>query len=130
MIPHEKPAAERSLRALVVDDQESVRSVLRRFISRLGWEVATAENGFQAVESAKKKRFDLYVLDVRMPGMNGLETLREIRRIDPSAQVVMMTGCADMNILPAIRAEGVIDILAKPFDLGRLREILEEVLRA
>ena len=78
----------------------------------------------------KSEGFDLYFIDMRMPGLNGLETLRGIRRIVPSAAVVVMTGYADEELLAGVRAEGVIDILAKPFDLGRLRAIVAGLPRA
>lgn len=129
MVPRAETAKGRALIVLVIDDQEGVRSFLRKFFSGMRLEVSVAENGFQAIESVKKKRFDLYLIDVRMPGLNGLETLRGIRRIDPSAPAVIMTGYADQDILEGIRAEGVVDILAKPFDLRRLREVVKTVLR-
>ncbi|OGR96507.1 MAG: hypothetical protein A2V88_09625 [Elusimicrobia bacterium RBG_16_66_12] len=130
MASEEKPTEKRSLRVLVIDDQESVRSFLSRFVSRLGFEVSSVESGSRAVELVKSEGFDLYFIDMRMPGLNGLETLRGIRRIVPSAAVVVMTGYADEELLAGVRAEGVIDILAKPFDLGRLRAIVAGLPRA
>lgn len=129
-IPREKTAKERPQRALVIDDQESVRSFLDRLLSRMGFEVSSVESGSEAVELVKREGFDLYFLDMRMPGLNGLETLQGIRRIVPGAAVVVMTGYADEELLAGVRAEGVLDILAKPFDLGRLRAIVEGVAGA
>ena len=128
MIPTAKTANGLSRRILVIDDQEGVRSFLGRLISRMGLEVFVAESGSQALELLDGARFDLYLLDVRMPGLNGLETLRGIRRVDPSAAVVMMTGYADEEILEGVRAEGVLDILPKPLDLRHLRGIIETAL--
>lgn len=115
-----------NLKVLVVDDEAVVRVVFRRLLSMLNLEMVEAENGYQAIELVKKNKFDLYFIDVRMPGINGLETYREIRKIDPNAVVIMITGYAVENILDDAKREGVNGTIHKPFDVNEVKELIEK----
>jgi len=119
MRAHKKPSI------LVVDDEEVVRDFLERFFRLKGLEVAVAENGEKAVESMRAKASDIVFLDVRMPQMNGMEALREIKKIAPSAKFVMMTGYAVDDILKESRKEGAIASIKKPFDMTQLSALIE-----
>lgn len=123
----ETPEAQRRSRILVVDDDEGVRSLLKKFFSQRGFETVAVEDGSRAIESVKNGGFDIHLIDVRMPGLNGVETLRGIRRIAPEAVVVMMTGYADEDLLDQALKEGVVDILHKPFSVSRLTGIVERI---
>jgi two-component system, NtrC family, response regulator HydG len=118
--------AEKKLKVLVVDDEKIVRDFFKRLLSLLGLEVADVEDGYKAVEAAKQNKFDLYFIDVRMPGLNGLETYRQIRQIDPAALAVMITGYAVEDILEQAQKEGVYNSIRKPFDINQIKDVLEK----
>jgi len=80
---------------LVVDDDAAVRNVLGLFLSREGYDVAEAEDGWAGLKAAAAERFDLVVADVFMPGLSGVDMVRDILRIQPGIQVVMVSGYDD-----------------------------------
>ncbi|MFA5157319.1 MAG: response regulator [Candidatus Omnitrophota bacterium] len=118
---------EAKLKVLVVDDEKIVRDFFKRLLSLLGLEVIDVEDGYKAVEAVKAGKFDLYFIDVRMPGLNGLETYRQIRQIDPDAQAVMITGYAVEDTLEQARKEGAYGDIRKPFDISQIKEVLDKV---
>jgi CheY-like chemotaxis protein len=120
----------KKLEVLVVDDEEAVRSFLVRFLRFKGIEVEAVEDGLKAIEAAKRKRFDLVFLDIKMPRMNGLEVFGELKKIDPSLNCIFMTGYAlEVDLLHATKQPGVI-CLKKPFeDLSQIEVILNQVLQ-
>lgn len=117
--------ADRKIKVLIVDDEKIVRDFFKRLLALLGLDVFDAEDGFKAVELVKKEKFDLFFVDVRMPGMDGLETYREIRKIVPSAQVVMITGYAVEETLEQAQKEGAIKAIRKPFDISQIKEVID-----
>lgn len=121
--------AERKIKVLIVDDEKIVRDFFKRLLTLLNMEVVDAEDGYKAVELVKKEKFDLFFIDVRMPGMDGLETYREIRKIDPGAQVVMITGYAVEETLEQAQKEGAIKAIRKPFDISQIKEVIDRVSR-
>jgi two-component system response regulator HydG len=115
------------IKVLVVDDEKSVRDFLRRSLSLLGLEAFDVEDGYKAIELVKKEKFDLFFIDVRMPGLNGLETYREIRKISPEATVVMITGYEVEETLEEAQKEGVYRSIHKPFDFDQIKDIVDKV---
>ncbi len=114
------------LNVLVVDDEAVVRDLLRRFLNLLPVRAVIARDGQEALELAKKEKFDLVFLDIRMPGMNGLEVFSEIRKIVPGVPCVFMTGygSAEEELLIKIKDSNV-QCLRKPFeDLNLLKDII------
>ena len=114
------------LNVLVVDDEAVVRDLLKRFLNLLPVKAVIAAGGQEALELAKKEKFDLVFLDIRMPGMNGLEVFSEIRKIIPGAPCVFMTGygSAEEELLNKIK-DSNIQCLRKPFeDLNLLKDII------
>ncbi|MCM8800540.1 MAG: response regulator [Candidatus Omnitrophica bacterium] len=118
-------ADKKSIKVLVVDDEKVVRDFLIRLLSLENLEVKTAEDGFSALEQAKKESFDLVFLDVRMPKMDGVQTLIELRKINPQARYVMMTGYAVDDLLEKAMKEGAFASLKKPFDINQMLSILK-----
>ena len=118
--------ADTKIKVLVVDDEKIIRDFFGRLLSLQGLEVIEAEDGYKASELAKGNKFDLYFIDVRMPGMDGLETFRQIRQIHPEALVVMMTGYALDNILEQAQKEGASGSIRKPFAIGEIKGIVEK----
>ncbi len=115
----------KNVKALVVDDEKIVRDFLARILSIQAIEVKTVEDGLKAVEAVKQEKFDLAFLDIRMPGMNGLETFRELKKIDPDLKYVMMTGYSVDELLENARAEGVTNFFKKPFDINSINMFLK-----
>ena len=109
-----------SKKVLVVDDEPEVRGVLVEFLSSRGYEVMAAESGAVAVALVEAARPDLVLLDVAMPGMDGVETLRRLVQVDPSLAVIMVTANADIGITSKLLALGAVDYVPKPFDLDYL----------
>ena len=118
--------ANTKIKVLVVDDEKIIRDFFGRLLSLQGLEVIEAEDGYKAAELAKGNKFDLYFIDVRMPGMDGLETFRQIRQVHPEALVVMMTGYALDNILEQAQKEGASGSIRKPFAIGEIKGIVEK----
>lgn len=118
---------ERKIRVLVIDDEKIVRDFFKRLLSLLGLEVVDVEDGYKAVEAVKQNKFDLYFIDVRMPGLNGLETYRQIRQLDPSALAVMITGYAVEDILEQAQKEGIYSNIRKPFDINQIKDLLDKI---
>jgi CheY-like chemotaxis protein len=107
-------------RVLVVDDEPEVRQILQEFLSDRGYEVTLAENGSTALAALDKDRPDLVLLDVAMPGMDGVEALRRIVALTPPVSVIMVTANADIAVTSKLLAMGAVDYIPKPFDLDYL----------
>jgi DNA-binding response OmpR family regulator len=105
---------------LVIDDEIEIGELLKEFLQLKGYAVVTAANGVEALTYMKAQRPDLALIDMWMPGINGLEILRNIRAIDPSVGVIMLTGLCDEAIVRQARQDGACDYLTKPLDLRRL----------
>ena len=112
------------IKVLVVDDEPDFCEVLRDFLGSKGYEVAIALSGEEALPAYMQERPDVVLLDIQMPGMNGLETLRELKALDPGANVIMVTVIADNEIAKQAMTEGAFDYITKPVD----RDYLELAL--
>lgn len=118
---------------LIIDDDSSVRQTLTRVLERAGFQVSSAGDGEEALERISSEMFHLIYLDIRMPGMDGLDVLKEIRKMNPEISVILLTAHASLNsALEAIRL-GAKDYLIKPIDpevfVAQTRIILEEKLK-
>jgi CheY-like chemotaxis protein len=107
-------------KVLVVDDEPEVRQVLLEFLSSRGYDVSVASGGAEAVALVESMRPDLVLLDVAMPGMDGVETLKRIVAIEPDLAVIMVTANADIGVTSKLLALGAVDYVPKPFDLDYL----------
>jgi DNA-binding NtrC family response regulator len=115
-------------RVLIADDEESLRFVLRELLSREGCQVDEACDGLEAVEKARRDGYDLYLLDLKMPRLDGMAALREIRALYPEALVVMITAFGSQQMaIDALRL-GAYDYFTKPFNMDELRVILMRAL--
>lgn len=115
------------IKVLIVDDEKIIRNFFRQLLSLLGLEIIEAEDGYKAIECSKKDKFDIFFIDMRMPGLNGLDTYREIRKIQPEASVVMMTGYAVEDLLQQAQKEGAYSIIRKPFNINEIKGVLDKV---
>jgi len=117
-------------RILVADDEESMRWVLSKALKRKGFEVDLAPDGRQALELIKDNCYDLAILDIKMPGINGLDLLDRVRELKSDLLVVIMTAEASMKNAVEAMKRGAYDYITKPFDLDVIDAIIEKVERA
>ena len=113
---------------LVIDDDKNQRNSLRFALEDRGFQVELAASGQEALELAKKARFDAAICDIMMPGLDGLETLRALRQEQPWLEVVMATGYGtSQSALKALKL-GACHYLTKPYELQDLVDILNQAL--
>jgi len=118
---------EDKIRVLLVDDEQQFVINMARILKLRGFEVTTAYDGYQAVDAVKYGGgFDVVVLDVKMPGMDGVETLGEIKKRAPDTEVIMLTGHASLESGTQAMRKGAYDYLMKPCDIEDLVEKIKE----
>ncbi|HSD50861.1 MAG TPA: sigma-54 dependent transcriptional regulator [Candidatus Methylomirabilis sp.] len=120
---HNRGRAE-SIRVLVVDDERPTRLLLEKELPRAGYAVTCAESGEAALEQVRAKDFDVILLDLKMPGIGGMEALGRIRESGAAAEVVILTGHPDVDSAITAMKRGAYDYLTKPFKLTELEEVL------
>jgi two-component system response regulator PilR (NtrC family) len=115
-------------RVLVVDDEENIRQILEEYLTEFGYEVVCAVNGQEALQIYKNGRFDVILSDLVMRPVGGLELLSEIKKVDPDAIFIMITGYPSVeSALEAIK-KGARDYITKPFNIDEIRLKMERVL--
>jgi CheY-like chemotaxis protein len=114
-------------RVLIVDDSGTMRSIVRKILSvcRYKLEISEAAEGTAALQQIRDGKFDLVFLDYNMPGLNGLETLSEIKRESPRLAVVMITSAVDEVLASRAQAAGALAFLKKPFFPADIDTVLE-----
>ena len=118
----------RSGRILVVDDEEIMREILEAVLSREGYEVRLASGGAEALEVARAMPIDAAIVDVMMPGMDGLATLDELKRIDEEIGVIMITAFASVETAIAAMKRGAFDYITKPFKHDEVLVVLRNAV--
>ena len=113
---------------LVVDDLRSIRLTLGGILEDKGHNVVTVEDGYSAIEAVKKTHFDAIFMDIKMPGINGVQTFREIKKIDPDAAVIMMTAYSVEDLVKEALEEGAYAVAYKPFDIDKIISYIDELL--
>ena len=104
-----------SIHILVIDDDEVIREGLRRILTARDFAVTTSPSGYQGLERMNQKNFALVITDLKMPGMSGLEVLRQIRILHPTVPIIMITGYSTVETAVEAMKNGAADYLAKPF---------------
>jgi len=115
---------------LLVDDEKDYVSSLSRQLTIREYDVTTAYSGDEAIGKLKQREFDVIILDVLMPGRDGIDTFREIKRIDPAAKVIMHTGHAKVDLAVDELKNGIHDYVIKPVTIEELIEKIELALTA
>jgi DNA-binding NtrC family response regulator len=114
------------MKIMLVDDEERFLSTTGKLLVKKGYEALTAPSGTEALEILKTKTVHVVILDVKMPGMDGLETLNEIKRLYPLVQVIMLTGHATVESAVIGLKSGASDYLMKPTGIEELIRKAEE----
>lgn len=120
---------ERETVALIVDDDPSFSEFLAAALGTCGWKSVAAGSGLAALGKLRERPFDLILLDLVMPGMNGAETFREIRNISKDVEVVIVTGYPDSALMADALRVGPFAVISKPFSIEQLEIVLERAKR-
>jgi nitrogen regulation protein NR(I) len=113
---------------LIVDDEESVRYSFRKLFREPGCEIIEASNGLEAIAVIKNDLPDLVLMDIEMPGLNGLDAIQKIKALHPQLPVIIITAFGTTERVIAAMKYGAYEYLEKPFDVGRLKEVVSEAL--
>ncbi|MCD6496745.1 MAG: sigma-54-dependent Fis family transcriptional regulator [Deltaproteobacteria bacterium] len=117
----------KKFRILVVDDEFSIRVSLGDLLRHDGYQVEVAESAEAALETLKTQSFDLMMVDIKMPGMDGLEMLKQVKENEPNATVVMMTAYGSIDSAVEAMKLGATDYVVKPFDPVRMEALINQV---
>jgi DNA-binding NtrC family response regulator len=115
-------------RILVVDDEDALRTVLSSELAGEGYQVASAADGEEAIKIIDSATFDLILLDIKMPNVDGFEVLKFVKERQPKTKVIMLTGFADLKNAIESKKLGAEDFVSKPYDLVDLLTTVERVL--
>jgi signal transduction histidine kinase len=121
--------AEDKINVLIADDEDSLRSTIAAWLGDEGFEVDQAADGLEAIKKVQGKDFDIALLDIKMPGANGLEVLRFIKKNSNPTEVVMMTGMSDVGMAVEAMKLGAREYLTKPVDLDQLVPQLRSLIK-
>ena len=113
---------------LIVDDEKNILLTLSQSLEALQLKTDTAMNGEEALAKLKEKEFGLILLDIRMPGMDGMEVLRQVREIRPDIRVIMITAYGTVGLAVEAMKLGAVDFIQKPFSPEEIRELVSRVL--
>lgn len=113
---------------LIVDDDPATLRLLNRVFRQQGYNVVTAASGEDAVKCARETSFDVAFIDIRLPGINGVETYKEIARINPALKAMMMTAYATNEIMEELVKLNVYGCLKKPFELAEINKELDKLI--
>lgn len=114
---------------LIVDDQNGIRILLMELFGNEGYQMFQAANGKAALEVVEQDVPDLVLLDMKIPGMDGLEILKHIKSTHPQIKVIMMTAYGELDIIKQARDLGAISHFTKPFDIDEMRNVVDQNLR-
>ncbi|HUU49595.1 MAG TPA: sigma-54 dependent transcriptional regulator [Nitrospinota bacterium] len=113
---------------LVIDDEAGMRAAIRETLIRVGYDVTTASNGFEAISKLKENNFHLVLTDMKMPRMNGLEVLRKVKKQIPHLPVIMITAYGTIDTAVEAMKEGAFDYIIKPFSTEKLESVVNKAL--
>ncbi len=115
-------------RILIVDDEKNIRLTMTQALQTLGYEISTAVDGQDALKKLAAQEFDLLLLDLRMPGLDGIEVLRRVVRLRPDIRVIIVSAHGTVENAVEVIKLGAVDFIQKPFSPQELRQIVTEVL--
>jgi DNA-binding NtrC family response regulator len=119
---------EKKATVLIVEDDDKMRDLLRKIISLEGYDVTLADNGNSALTLFEKNSYDIVLTDIKMPGLNGLELLKQIKRISSGTYVIIMTAFGTINSAVEAMKQGAYDYISKPFKLDEIRLLIQKIL--
>jgi len=114
---------------LVVDDLRSMRLTLGGILEDNEHRVVIVEDGYEAIEEVRRNHFDAIFMDIRMPGINGVETFKEVKKIDPQVAVIMMTAYSVEDLVKEALEEGAYTCIHKPFDIEKVIALVDGIVK-
>ncbi len=121
---------EHVIKLLIVDDEARFLAAIAQRLSKRGFEVRTAANGPDALELARSEKFDIALLDLKMPGMDGSEVLRALKKEHEFLEAIILTGHGSLESAVELTKLGAFGYLPKPYELDKLIEVLQEAYEA
>ncbi|MCJ7655561.1 MAG: response regulator [Dehalococcoidia bacterium] len=112
---------------LVVDDNQDLLETFAMILKRRGYHVQTAGDGLSAINKFKEQNFDVTLMDIVMPEMNGVDAYKKIKEIQPEAPIILMTAYSDEELIQNAKNEGVSQIIHKPIHIDQLIELINEI---
>jgi two-component system chemotaxis response regulator CheY len=113
---------------MVVDDALFMRNKCSQVLKQNGYDVVEVASGTEAINAYKKSRPDAVLLDITMPDMDGLQALKELLKIDPSARISMCTAMGQQNMVIEALKAGAVDFVVKPFDVARVMDAVKKMI--
>jgi two-component system, response regulator, stage 0 sporulation protein F len=113
---------------LIVDDQYGIRILLNEVLQKEGYDTYQAANGLQALEIVQENVPDLILLDMKIPGMDGIEILKRVKALHPNMKVIIMTAYGELDMIQEAINLGAMTHFAKPFDIVEIREAVKKYL--
>jgi DNA-binding response OmpR family regulator len=114
---------------LIIDDDVSISDILSTYLSEEGYDVITAVTGREGISAFKSNHVDLVLLDVRLPDINGYAVLKDLKKMDKNAKVIMISAYHDMTSLLSAMAAGASKCIGKPLNIHELEKAIESVLQ-
>ena len=121
---------EHVIKLLIVDDETRFLNAIAQRLAKRGFDVRTAENGEDAIKLARSEKFDIALLDLRMPGMDGGEVLRVLKEEHQFLEAIMLTGHGSLESAVELTKLGAFSYLPKPYELDKLIQVLQEAYQA
>ena len=112
---------------LICDDEEGIRESLKLILEK-DYDLTFAQNGDEAIQMMKDSPTDITILDIKMPKKDGLETLKELKKISPSSKVIIATGYKSVEIAQEAISLGAMDYIVKPFDREKIRKVVQKYI--
>lgn len=118
------------VKLLIIDDDFPTTDFLRNFFKKRDYHVFTANDGEEALSIAKEKHPDIVLLDIKMPGLSGIEVLRQLKERDKSIKIIMMTAVKDEAMIELAKKYGASEYITKPFSLDYLeKDVMPKILK-
>ncbi|WAA12198.1 response regulator [Fervidibacillus halotolerans] len=115
---------------LIVDDQFGIRILLNELFQKEGYETFQASNGAKAIEYVKNNRPNLVLLDIKIPGMDGIDILKKLKEIDANIKVIMMTAYGELDMIQEAMELGALSYFTKPFDIDEIKDTVKKYLES
>lgn len=113
---------------LIVDDQQGIRMLLKEVFTKEGYLAITAGSGLEALEKVQQDSPDLVLLDMKIPGMDGIEILKRLKKSNPNIHVLMMTAYGELDLIRESINWGAAHYFTKPFDVFEVRDAVKQLL--
>ena len=120
---------EKQIHILTVDDDDSFRIIIEEILAKQGYKVSAASDGSEAITLLQQHKYDMILLDIKMPNVDGFEVLKFIKKKNPSTKVIMLTGYADLKLAVEAKNLGADDFVAKPIMRDDLISSIEKALK-